>query len=115
MKALFSSQDIWELVENGFPKLVDATTYNALTQVEKDLLKDTRKKYSKALFYLFQVVHESIFLRISAATMSKQAWDILQTTYQGMTNVKTTKLQMLRRNFETIYMKDNGFVDSFYT
>jgi hypothetical protein len=115
MKALFSSQDIWELVENKFPKPADAAAYNALTQAKKDLLKNTRKKDSKALFYLFQAVHESIFSRILAATKSKQAWDTLQTAYQGMSKVKTAKLQMLRRDFETIFMKDNESVDSFYT
>ena len=115
MKALFSSQDIWDLVENGFAEPADAVAYNALTQAEKDLLKDTRKKDSKALFYLFQAIHESIFPRILVATKSKQAWDILQIAYQGMTKVKIAKLQMLRRDFETICMKDNESVDSFYT
>jgi hypothetical protein len=115
MKALFCSQDIWDLVENGYPKPADATTYNALSQAEKDLLKDNKKKDSKALFYIFQGVHERIFPRIAAATKSKQAWDILQMTYQGMAKVKTTKLQMLRRDFETIYMKESNTIDSFFT
>ena len=44
MKALFSSQDIWDLVENGFQEAADATTYNALSQAEMDLLRDNRKK-----------------------------------------------------------------------
>jgi hypothetical protein len=46
---------------------------------------------------------------------SKQAWNILQTTYQGMGKVKTTKLQMLRRDFETIYMKESDKIDSLST
>ena len=86
-----------------------------MSQAEKDLLKDNKKKDSKALFFILQGVHENIFPRIAAATRSKQAWDILQTSYQGMEKVKTVKLQMLGRNFETIYMKDNESVDSFFT
>ena len=77
MKALFSSQDIWDLMENGFQEPADGATYNALSQQEKDLLRDNRKKDSKALFYIFQVVHESVFPRIAVATKSKQAWDTL--------------------------------------
>lgn len=50
MKDLFFYQDIWDLVENGFPKLADATTYNTLNQVEKDLLRDNKNMVSKALF-----------------------------------------------------------------
>eukprot|EP00253_Pinus_taeda_P022288 PITA_22288 len=112
MKALFSSQDILDLVENGFPKPTDVETYNALSQVERDLFRDNRKD-SKSLFYIFQAVHESIFPRIATATKPKQAWDILQRTYQGMAKVKTTKLQILRRDFETICMKESENIDSF--
>eukprot|EP00253_Pinus_taeda_P017123 PITA_17123 len=46
---------------------------------------------------------------------SNQAWDTLQTTYQGMEKLKTTKLQMLRRDFETLCMKESENVDSFFT
>ncbi|XP_057855102.1 uncharacterized protein LOC131064830 [Cryptomeria japonica] len=115
MKALFCAQDLWEFVENGYQEPVDAIAYNALTQVEKDLLKENKKKDSKALFLIFQVVNESIFPRIQAATKSKQAWDILQTAYQGMEKVKIAKLQMLRRDFETIYMKESDTIESFFT
>jgi hypothetical protein len=41
--------------------------------------------------------------------------DILQTSYQGMDKDKTSKLQILRRVFETFSMKDKYSVDSFYT
>ena len=73
------------------------------------------KKESKAIFYIFQEVHESIFPRIVATTKSKQAWDTLQTTYQGMKKLKTAKLQMLRIDFETICMKEFENVESFFT
>ena len=52
MKALFSSQEIWELVENGLQEPADAATYNALTQEERYLLRDNEKEDSKALFYI---------------------------------------------------------------
>eukprot|EP00253_Pinus_taeda_P019235 PITA_19235 len=115
MKALFSSQDIWDLVENGVQEPAVATTYNALSQAKRDLLRDNRKNDSKAPFYIFQAVHESIFLRVVAATKSKKAWDTLQIAYQGMAKVKTTKLQMLRRDIETLCMKEYENVDSFFT
>ena len=92
MRALFASQGLWELVENGYPKPTDAVALVVLTATERDLLKSDTKKDSKALFYLFQYVHESIFPQIAAATKSKEAWDILKTTYQGVEKVKTTKL-----------------------
>ena len=77
MKALFSSKYIWDLGENGFQEPVDAGTYNALSQVEKDLLRDNRKKDAKTLFYIFQAFHGTIFPRVAIATKSKQAWHAL--------------------------------------
>lgn len=115
MKALFSSQDIWDLVENDFQELVDAIAYNAFSQAERDLLRDNKKKDEKVIFYIFQVVHESIFSSVATATKSKQVWDTLQTIYQGMAKVKTTKLKMLRRDFETLCMKESENVHSFFT
>jgi len=114
MKALSSSQDTWNLVENGFAKAADAITYNVLTQEKNDLLRDSRKKDSKAFFYIFQAMHEFIFAKISAATKSKRAWDILHTIYQGMEKVKTAKLQMLRRYFETICIESEK-INSLFT
>eukprot|EP00253_Pinus_taeda_P024042 PITA_24042 len=115
MKALFSSQDIWDLVKNGFQEPARVATYNALSQEKRDLLRDNRKNDANALFYIFQAVHESVFPRVAATTKSKQSCDTLQTTYQGMAKVKTTKLQMLRRYFETLCMKFPENVDSFFT
>jgi len=71
MRALFSSQDLWEFVEYGFEEPADENEFNRLTHAEKDLLKSNRKKDSKALVFLYQVVHESVFPRITAAKTSK--------------------------------------------
>ena len=115
MKALFASQGIWLLLETGYAERAEATTLAALTVAERDQLKSDRKKDAKALFFLLQSVHESVFPRIAATTKSKEPWDILKTTYQGMEKVKTTKLQMLRRDFENLSMKESKTIDSFST
>ena len=59
-------------------------------------------------------MHESILPRVAAANTAKQAWDKLETAYQGLAKVKTSKLQILRRYFESLSMKDSESVDSFY-
>lgn len=46
MKAQFSSQDIWDLVENGFQEPGNSTN-NALSQAKRDLLRDNRKMDAK--------------------------------------------------------------------
>eukprot|EP00253_Pinus_taeda_P026417 PITA_26417 len=115
MRALFASQDLQELVEYGFEEPTDENEFNRLTQGKKDLLKSNRKKDSKALVFLYQAVHESVFPRIAAAKTSKEAWQTLKTAYQGMEKVKTAKLQLLRRDFENLCMKESDNIDSFFT
>jgi hypothetical protein len=71
MKALFQGQDVWEIVENGYVEPADQEAYNALTQDEKDVLKDQRKKNGKALCYIHQAMHESILPRVASAKQSQ--------------------------------------------
>jgi hypothetical protein len=102
MKALFQGQDVWEIVENSYMQPVYRATYNPLTQVEKDVLKDQTKKDGKALFYMHQAMHDSILPKVALEKQAKEAWDILHTSYQGMDKVKNSRLQILRRDFETL-------------
>ena len=60
-------------------------------------------------------MHESILPRVAVENTTKQAWDTLETTYQGLAKIKTSKLQILRRDFESLSMKDSENVDTFYT
>ncbi|RVW83084.1 Retrovirus-related Pol polyprotein from transposon TNT 1-94 [Vitis vinifera] len=102
MKTLFKYQDLWDLVENGYPY-----------PDEEARLKENTKKDSKALFFIQQVVHESIFSKIAAATTAKEAWTTLKTAFQGSSKVITVKLQSLRRDFETLHMKNGESVQDF--
>lgn len=54
MKALFRAQDMWEIIENGYVKLIDQATYNALTQAEKYVLREKRKMEKPCFTYINQ-------------------------------------------------------------
>ena len=71
MRALFASQDLWELVEDGFEEPENENEFSDLTQAEKELLKSNKKKDSRALYFLYQAVLESVFPRIEVAKRSK--------------------------------------------
>ena len=60
LKTLLKSQDLWDLVERGYAD-----------PDEESRLRENKKKDSKALVIIQQVVHDFIFTRISAATTSK--------------------------------------------
>ena len=115
MKALFRGQDVREIVQHGYAEPTDQVAYNNLTQAKKDALREHRNKDGKVMFYIYQAMHESILPRVVVAITAKQAWDTLETAYQGLDKVKTSKLHILRRDFESLSMKEIESMDSFYT
>ncbi|XP_065630944.1 uncharacterized protein LOC136068148 [Quercus suber] len=70
---------------------------------------------SKALNAIFCGVSPEEFHRISHITVTKKAWEILKTTYEGTKKVKDTKLQMLTTRFEELKMSEDESFDSFYS
>ena len=70
---------------------------------------------SKALNAIFCGVSLNEFHRISHITIAKEAWEILETTYEGTKKVKDTKLQMLTTRFEELKMSEDESFDSFYS
>ena len=72
MKALFRGQDVWEIVQHVYAQPPGQTTYNNLTQVQKDTLREERKKDGKSLFYIHQAMHESILPRVVVTKIAKE-------------------------------------------
>ena len=70
---------------------------------------------SKSLNAIFCGVSPDEFHRISHITVAKEAWEILETTYEGTKKVKNTKLQMLTTRFEELKMSEDESFDSFYS
>ena len=67
MKTAFKSQELWELVENGYTKPIPAPT-----QPDQQL-RETRKRDTKALFLIQSALEDNIFPRIAAATIAHEA------------------------------------------
>ena len=59
------------------------------------------------------VLDDVMLPKITGASNSKEAWDILQQAYHGNDKVKTVRLQTLRTQFETLKMFDSDSVDMF--
>ena len=54
------------------------------------------------------------FKKIYSTKIVKEAWTILQKTYEGTEVVKDLKLQRLTMSFEEIKMKEDESFDEFY-
>ena len=63
---------------------------------------------------LFSTVPNEEFKKISSTETTKEAWTILQTTYEGTKAVKDLKLQRLITSFEEIKMEEDESFDEFY-
>ena len=69
---------------------------------------------SGTLNALFNAVTNEEFKKIFFTETAKEAWTILQTTYEGTKAVKDSKLQRLTTRFEEIKMEEDESFDEFY-
>jgi hypothetical protein len=81
------SIDCWSIVETGWSK-PEETTLELVPQ------KNARLSYDKALHALCHALSPSEFVKISNCQLAQEAWQILETTYEGTELVKSAKLQM---------------------
>ncbi|XP_075665490.1 uncharacterized protein LOC142635171 [Castanea sativa] len=101
-------ESVWDTVETGWTRLKAAkSTWDkaALAAVNAN---------SKTLNAIFCGVSLDEFHKITHVTIAKEAWQILETTYEGTKKVKDTKFQMLTTCFEELKMSEDESFDSFY-
>jgi len=114
MKTFLQVEECWEPVENGSLESCQATLQD-MTNNQRNRLAKLRKKENKVKFWIHSSVDDSIFPKITRASSAKKPWDILELAYRGNDKVKTVKLRTLRREFETLKMKEEENIDEFVT
>ena len=106
MRAFLCSIDesVWDAVEIGWTMSEGTkSTWDKVALVAANA-------NSKALNAIFCGILLDEFHRISHVSIGKDAWQILETTYEGTKKVKDTKLQMLTTQLEELKMsKDESF------
>ena len=70
---------------------------------------------NKALHAIFNECDVNQIKPISSCETAKEAWDILQTTFEGSGDVKRNKLLSLTTRFENLRMHDDESLSEFYT
>ena len=99
---------VWQAMEIGQTKPTEA-----LTDWDDAKIKVTNFN-SRALNALFSAVTNEEFKKISSTKTTKEAWTILQTTYEGTKVIKDSKLQRLTTSFEKIKMEEDESFEQFY-
>ena len=102
-------ETVWDAVDVGW------TTPEATKSTWDKAALAAANANSKVLNAIFCGVSPDEFHRISHVTIAKEAWQILETTYEGTKKVKDTKLQMLTTRFEELKMSEDKSFDSFYS
>jgi len=87
----------------------------SLTEPQKANLEARRQKDLKAKNYLFLAIDWPILETILCKETFKDIWDSMKKKYQGSTRVERAQLQALRRDFETLAMKDGEYVSSYFS
>ena len=110
MRAFLLSLDekVWQAVEIGQTKLKEASTDWDGAKIKATNLN------SRALNALFSAVTSEEFKKISSTETAKEAWTILQTTYEGTKTVQDSKFQRLTTSFEKIMMEEDESLNEFY-
>ena len=95
MRAFLCAVDesVWDSIENGYVK---PTTSKSEWDKAALVLANAN---SKAINAIFCGVSLDDFHRISNVKTTKEAWMILEMTYEGTKKVKDMKLQMLTTKF----------------
>ena len=101
-------EKVWQAVEIGWTKLKEV-----LADWDDAKIKASNFN-SRALNSLFSVVTNEEFKKISSIEIAKEAWTILQITYEGTKVVKDSKLQRFTTSFEEIKMEKDESFDEFY-
>ena len=109
MKALLGSQDVNDIVEQGFPDLAEGAI-----EEQRATFKDNKKKDCRTLVLLHQCIDDAHFEKISNAKNAKQAWTILETCNKGGEQLKKVRLQTLRRQYELMQMESNEKIAQFF-
>ena len=110
MRAFLQSLDekVWQAVEIGWTEPREVL-------IDWDEAKIKAANFnSRVLNALFSSVTNEEFKEKSSTKTAKEAWIILQTTYEGTKVVKDSKLQRLTTSFEEIKMEEDESFNEFY-
>jgi len=83
------------------------------TEAHKATHREQMKKDDKAIFLIHQCVDSNVLEKIIDYEMTKEAWDVLATTYANDKQTKKVRLMALQRQLGLLQMESNETVAQF--
>ncbi|KAL0436855.1 UNVERIFIED_CONTAM: hypothetical protein Sradi_0393400 [Sesamum radiatum] len=112
MKAILGAHGLWNIVETGYEEPADE---GALSVAELAALQKKKSGDQSALSIIHQGLDDEMFEKIANESKAKDAWDILKISAVGVDKVKKVRLQTLRAEFESLFMKENESISDYFT
>ncbi|XP_077228504.1 uncharacterized protein LOC143861459 [Tasmannia lanceolata] len=101
--------EIWELVQDGY---IEPTTDR------KEWSPTDKRKATldaKGVTLLFCALSPDEFNRVSTCKTAREIWTSLETTHEGTTQVKKSKVNMLISDFEAFEMHEGESISNMFT
>ena len=114
MQTLFISQDLWDVIENGYPVPESQKEFAMWTAAKQKEYKQQQHD-AKALQFIRQGVSREIFPRIMQAKNAMEAWETLKNEFKGTNKVISIKLQFLWKHFDTLIMREDESIQFFFS
>ena len=110
MKTHLKGLGLWQWVENEkeLPPLGNNPTLNQIRAHEEE-----EAKAPKALSIIFSAVSELVFSRIMTCETAMEAWNMLKELYQGNERTKRMQVLTLKRDFDTLSMKEKETIQEY--
>ena len=120
MRAFIKSQDerAWRSILTGWTSPVEQDEEGNIkvkSELEWTIEDEKLSGYNnKALHAIFNGVGEGFIKLISSCESAKEAWQILQTQFEGTADVKRSRFTMLQTKFDELRMSENETLTEFY-
>ncbi|GAV73335.1 UBN2 domain-containing protein, partial [Cephalotus follicularis] len=109
---------LWHIIVNG-PRMPTRTIEGVVSPKPENEYNDNDFRMlqlnSKAKHVLFCAVGPNEFNQISSCDSAKEMWDLLEVTYEGMNQVKESKISMLVHEYELFVMHDNECISDMFS
>ncbi|GMI78277.1 hypothetical protein HRI_001497000 [Hibiscus trionum] len=116
MRLFIKSSDylFWDAIEDGPIIPMKRDDEGRLVPKRKnEISEDDKKKFQiddNALHMLFCAFGPDIYSKVSSIESAKEVWDTLETTYEGTSDVKETKIGILNLSYKNFKMEPDKTV-----
>ncbi|CAL1375693.1 unnamed protein product [Linum trigynum] len=111
MENLLRSKEYWTVISPGIREPAEG---EELTVVQQRTLDELRLKDLKAKNYLFSSIDRTLLKTIAKKGTARELWESMKEKFQGSARVQKAQLQVLRRNFELLEMKEGETISEYF-